>query len=691
MRDHSRGLNGSTYSMKTMRAMRLWLCALAFIAFFIGMGSARAAQPVVIYGDALHADWQDWSWSSGQNLYSNAAVQSGSYAVSLNQAGYGGFYLHAAAFDSSGHAALTFWAHGGATGGQQLQVHARDASGNPLPSVAIAPLQANQWKQYTLSLASLGVTGAQQITGFVIQNATAATLPLYHLDNIVLTATSAGRHVVYDEQMTNGWQAGGWRTTRNLANTSPVHGGAKSIAVTPTGEWAAITFEKSGFNTAGYDKITFWVHGGTAGGQLLSVDAYRNGEWLGDLLLPPLVAGQWNEVSVPLSAINAANTTIDLFDIKHYSAASGPTFYVDDVALVADSGAPMVMTGLRVSGNKLLNGEGKAVFLHGVDRSATEYECVQGGDNTPRNQAFVTAVKSWNANVVRVPLNEHCWLGINATTANAPYMGAVYRQKIVDYVNLMTSSPNNLAVILDLHWAAPGTTPADRQQPMPNADHSPAFWTSVATTFAGNSAVIFDLYNEPYAQNGVSATQAWQCWLNGGSSCTVTIEPGTTPYVAAGMQSLVNAVRATGASNVLMVGGLAWANDLSQWLAYKPTDPKNNIVASWHAYSFNACSNLACWNAQIAPVIAQHPLVAGEFGTSREANGTCNMNYMGSLLSFLESKKQGYLAWTFNDWPGNCSDSAFNHGLTIDAAGTPSSYGRFYYDHLRGLPGAYPP
>jgi hypothetical protein len=32
------------------------------------------------------------------------------------------------------------------------------------------------------------------------------------------------------------------------------------------------------------------------------------------------------------------------------------------------------------------------------------------------------------------------------------------------------------------------------------------------------------------------------------------------------MQSLVNAVRATGAINVIMAGGLTWTNDLSQWL-----------------------------------------------------------------------------------------------------------------------------
>ena len=35
------------------------------------------------------------------------------------------------------------------------------------------------------------------------------------------------------------------------------------------------------------------------------------------------------------------------------------------------------------------------------------------------------------------------------------------------------------------------------------------------------------------------------------------------------MQAMVNAVRATGATNVLMLGGEEYSNDLSQWLTYK--------------------------------------------------------------------------------------------------------------------------
>jgi endoglucanase len=35
---------------------------------------------------------------------------------------------------------------------------------------------------------------------------------------------------------------------------------------------------------------------------------------------------------------------------------------------------------------------------------------------------------------------------------------------------------------------------------MPDAAQAIPFWTSVANTFKGNAAVIFDLFNEPYPE-----------------------------------------------------------------------------------------------------------------------------------------------------------------------------------------------
>ncbi len=334
---------------------------------------------------------------------------------------------------------------------------------------------------------------------------------------------------------------------------------------------------------------------------------------------------------------------------------------------------------LHVSGNKLVNASGAQVVLHGVDRSGTEYMCVQGNGifDGPSDQASISAMKAWGVNAVRVPLNEACW---NAESyVNSAYAGANYQNAIKAYVSLLNA--NGMVAILDLHWTdgtytgpSSGCSSAQAvcQKPMPDAAQAIPFWTSVANTFKGNDAVIFDLFNEPYASRATgSTTTGWQCWLNGGTCAGIS-------YQVAGMQSMVNAVRSTGANNVIMLGGEEYANDLTQWLTYEPNDPDHNLTASWHSYNFNTCSSQSCWTSQVAPVIAQVPVIAGEIGENDCADG-----YVDPLMSWLDSESASYLAWAWNaDF--NCSSGP---GLISDYTGTPTGYGAGVEAHLRSLAG----
>ena len=45
----------------------------------------------------------------------------------------------------------------------------------------------------------------------------------------------------------------------------------------------------------------------------------------------------------------------------------------------------------------------------------TEYACVQGWGmfDGPTDDEAIDVMKEWHINVVRIPLNEACWLGIN--------------------------------------------------------------------------------------------------------------------------------------------------------------------------------------------------------------------------------------------------------------------------------------
>ena len=70
------------------------------------------------------------------------------------------------------------------------------------------------------------------------------------------------------------------------------------------------------------------------------------------------------------------------------------------------AGAAGAPAGLHVSGNRLLDGSGTAIVLHGVDRSGTEYACIQGFGffDGPSDATSIAAMAGWHINAVRVPL-----------------------------------------------------------------------------------------------------------------------------------------------------------------------------------------------------------------------------------------------------------------------------------------------
>lgn len=306
-----------------------------------------------------------------------------------------------------------------------------------------------------------------------------------------------------------------------------------------------------------------------------------------------------------------------------------------------------------MQGNQLVDDSGKPVRLLGVNRSGTEFACAQGWGifDGPNDAASVAAMATWMIDAVRVPLNEDCWLGINGV--QTPYSGAVYRAAVEGYVQLLHAA--GLAVVLDLHWNAPGTARAVGQQRMPDADHSVAFWRSVARAFHADHDVVFDLYNEPH-------DVTWKCWRDG---CGRWV----------GMQKLVTAVRGVGATQPLMLGGLGWAGDLTQWLRWEPRDPLHQLVASLHLYDFGTCVTRSCWDATVTPVAAVVPVVTGELGET-----DCGHAFIDRYMAWADAAGVSYVGWAWNTW-----DCGKGPALISAYDGTPTGFGVGFRDHLAAL------
>ena len=523
-----------------------------------------------------------------------------------------------------------------------------------------------------------------------------------------VTAWTLGYSYSGSQQLTQGWSGTWSQSGPNVTVTNASWNGGLG---TGSSVQIGANFSYSGTNQ---NPSTFILNGIACTGQVTG----NTGSVLASPSALSITQGSTGTVGISLSAAPAANVTVSTvfasgnnglsvtaggsltFTPSDYAtaqnmtitantsgtgaatftaSATGYTAVTITATEAASSGGGGPAAQLHVSGNKLLNSAGQQVILRGVDRSGTEYACVQGNGvfDGEVDQAAVTAMKSWGVNAVRVPLNEACW---NAESyVNSAYAGANYQNAIKSYVSLLNS--NGMDVILDLHWtdgaytgpsAGCSSAQAVCQKPMPDAAQAIPFWSSVGAAFKGNDAVIFDLFNEPYASraDNNNSAEGWQCWATG-SPCT------GISYPVAGMQQMINAVRGAGANNVIMLGGEEYSNDLTSWLANKPADPDNNLVASWHSYNFNTCNSQSCWTSQIAPVIASVPVIAGEIGEN-----DCAGTYINPLTTWLDSQNTSYLAWAWNaDF--NCSSGP---GLITDyVPGDPTTYGAAYKAHLASL------
>jgi len=321
------------------------------------------------------------------------------------------------------------------------------------------------------------------------------------------------------------------------------------------------------------------------------------------------------------------------------------------IAIAAPAGAARAAApSLAVSGNRLVDTTTGARFVpRGVNWPSFEYACFHGyaygNEPGPQSVGPTTAqaalMASWRINTVRVPLNQDCWLGDDGIPKGG-LTATGYRDAVAAWVATLHDA--GLVVVLDLHWSGPDGVPADGQRLMAD-DRSDDFWTSVASRFKDDRAVLFDAFNEPYTRyfdDGPTFELTWDCWRDGGCDAprvndrTSTYD-GTT-FTTLGMQALVAAIRATGARQPILVAGRDYANDLGEWLARRPDD--DQLVASFHNYNAQRCNTTACWDAEIAPIAAQVPVVMTEFGET-----DCRDTHVKSAMDWADARGVGYLMW----------------------------------------------
>jgi len=251
--------------------------------------------------------------------------------------------------------------------------------------------------------------------------------------------------------------------------------------------------------------------------------------------------------------------------------------------LEREAALPSKSPELKVSGNKLVTADGKTVWLQGMNVCGLEW--LPEGNN-PVWSVHV-AIDDWKASVIRLPVMDSFWFGRGKGKFVSNDQEA-YRA-IVDQA-IKVAAGKGAYIVLDLHRYL---TPDDR---------CVEFWKDAAARYKNNPAVLFDIMNEPH-------DTTWDIWRNGGELVTKGKDARTIQSV--GMQGLVDAVRGTGAKNIIVAGGLGYAFDLTGIVKGYALDDKggNGIMYATHFYNWHKG-----WAKHFMEVAARYPILVGECG-----------------------------------------------------------------------------
>ncbi|MEH1127785.1 Ig-like domain-containing protein [Micromonospora sp. CPCC 206061] len=235
--------------------------------------------------------------------------------------------------------------------------------------------------------------------------------------------------------------------------------------------------------------------------------------------------------------------------------------------------APGEARSLHVTGARIVTVERdpRPFRARGVARSTVEAGCPPSAGfwDGSVDDASVRALRARGVNTVRMVLSDACWpsSGHTAVQDRDAYLAevAAYARRLIRH----------------------GITPIVAPRATTAANLT-SFWLHAARVFRDDNAVVFDLV-------------------------VGVLRPET--------QYLVDQIRRYGAFNVILVGGLDDSNDLSGWLAHRPTDRAGrSLAAAWQVDNNSACATPACWRTVLLPLAAQVPVVATDVSAGASAS-----------------------------------------------------------------------
>lgn len=288
----------------------------------------------------------------------------------------------------------------------------------------------------------------------------------------------------------------------------------------------------------------------------------------------------------------------------------------------------VITTKYSVSGSKIKDENGKEVRFVGVNRPSLEWS------STGRllNESDIENIAKTGSNIVRLPLNEIFWLHNKNN----------YQERIDTVVYWCMKHGMN--IILDNHRSLRGDSLDVNKggevgvgEIYGHADtFALDFLYKLGLKYKDNGKVLFELYNEPHKIT-------WEEIVNGGTHDNDTPNDPTDDWTMIGYQQLYDTLRASGAENLVIIGGNNWSFDLS----YYETNPiaGDNIMYATHCYPFDN-KQPEHWY-QWTEIARNYPVIMSEFGPGSKND----MAYVEELSDTMDALGVHWTAWawyTFN-------------------------------------------
>lgn len=278
-------------------------------------------------------------------------------------------------------------------------------------------------------------------------------------------------------------------------------------------------------------------------------------------------------------------------------------------------------TGMRVSGQALLDGNGNSFMIRGTNEPHAWFPAKTASD--------LGWQKGWRANTVRVVLSGGRW-----TTNSAS-----------DVANVIAACKTNKLICLLENHDTTGYGEAGGAYSLSSAAD---YWINIKSALLGQERyVMINIGNEPYGNNNIGN------WT-------------------ADTKNAVTKLRNAGLDHVLVVDAPNWGQDnggvmKNNAASVQAADPRHNLLFSVHMYSqYSSASTITSYIDTFKN--NNLPLLIGEFGPY-DPYGNVDED---TILAKANSAGYGLLAWS---WSGNGSDLSYLDQVSNFDGNTRTSWG----------------